>query len=67
MSKQIIMLLANGFNPDPRVYKEARYLLKIGFHLTILCWDREKGYEYPEYQIIDGMEIVRFKHFSKTG
>lgn len=36
------MLLSNGFSPDPRVYKEAVTLVKNGYEVIILAWDREK-------------------------
>lgn len=38
------MILTNGFDPDPRVYKEAKSLIKLGHKVTILCWDRSGEY-----------------------
>lgn len=60
MSKQITMILTNEFNPDPRVYKEAVYFVARGFNVTILCWDRGIS-DLPEYEIKDGIEVIRFK------
>lgn len=65
--KQITMLLTNDFNPDPRVYKEALYLTKQGAHVTILCWDRESESDCAEYEIQDGIEVVRYKFPSIAG
>ena len=59
--KKIIMILTNGFDPDVRVYKEARYLVSKGNKVTILCWDRDLSRNHPENEILDGIRIVRFK------
>lgn len=67
MRKRIIMLLTNGFDPDIRVYKEAKYLLSRGYEITILCWDREVEKNYPETEDCEGIELVRFKIMSKPG
>lgn len=56
-TKKILMLLPNGFDPDPRVYNEARSLVNAGFDVTILCWDREV--KYREKEIVDGIKIER--------
>lgn len=56
--KNIKMILTNRFDPDVRVYKEARYLSDLGFDVEILCWDRE--HEYEETETIDGIRIRRF-------
>ena len=61
------MLLTNGFDPDIRVYKEALYLVGQGFSVTILCWDRESCFDYPSYEVTDGIEIVRFRHIAEVG
>ncbi len=59
------MLLTNPFRPDPRVYEEAKTLVKNGYQVTILCWDRGEGYESEE--IVDGISIVRFNIPSSYG
>lgn len=61
------MILTNGFDPDPRVYKEALSLVKLGHSVTILCWDRESKYRDKPIEIIDGIKIVRFFATSKYG
>lgn len=61
------MILTNGFDPDVRVYKEARFLVDKGFHITILCWDRECEYKQKSEEILDGINIKRFHIFSKPG
>ena len=55
--KKIIMLLSKGFNPDVRVYKEAKTLVKKDYDVTIIAWDRLK--EYPKKEIIEGINIER--------
>lgn len=59
------MILTNGFDPDVRVYKEAKYLVSKGKKVTILCWDR-KGI-YPNEEIRDRINIIRFPILSKAG
>ena len=41
---KVIMILTNGFAPDLRVYKEAKYLAQKCNEVEILCWDRENKY-----------------------
>ena len=53
----VLMLLSNPFRPDPRVHKEARSLIKAGYKVTILCWDREQ--KHPKSETIDGINIKR--------
>ena len=40
------MTLANSFTHDPRVYNEARSLVKVGHSVTVLAWDKKK--EHPD-------------------
>lgn len=61
MKKNVVMILTNGFDPDVRVYKEGVYLVKRGFDVTILCWDRDLSKNYPACEEIDGVHIKRFK------
>ena len=58
MSKKVLMLLTNPFRPDPRVYKEAKSLIKGGYEVTIFAWDRDGG--FPETEVLDGIKIRRF-------
>lgn len=65
--KTIVMLLTNAFDPDVRVYKEAKYLIQRGHEVIILCWDKDLSKKLPDKQIIDGIQIVRFKIPSVAG
>lgn len=65
--KNIKMILTNGFDPDPRVYKEAKTLVQAGHKVEILCWDRENRYLEKENEIVDGIRIKRFYPKSKYG
>jgi len=67
MQKHIVMLLTNSFFPDPRVYKEALYLIKKNFKVTILCWYREDDVSLPLNEFVDGINVVRFHLISKLG
>ena len=57
---KIKMILTNGFDPDVRVYKEAKYLVRKGHNVEILCWDRKCDYQDKLQEEIDGIQIKRF-------
>ncbi|NJE02072.1 glycosyltransferase family 4 protein [Thermococcus sp. JdF3] len=54
---RVFLLLTNPFKPDPRVYKEAKTLLELGFEVTVVAWDREGRYSPNE--VIDGIKVHR--------
>lgn len=62
---RVLMLLDNGFAPDPRVDKEARALAAVGIHSTILAWDWTGGRTLHEVK--EGYEIVRIALASGRG
>lgn len=59
-SDKVYMILTNGFDPDVRVYKEAKYLVTQGFDVSILAWDRKCEYKDKEEENIDGIKVKRF-------
>lgn len=59
--KHITFILTNGFFPDVRVYKEAKYVVERGFSATILCWDRDRSKNLLEHEFLDGIELIRYK------
>ena len=59
------MLLPNGFDPDPRVHQEAKSLVKNGFDVTIIAWDREC--KMPKIENKDGINIERIHIKSSYG
>lgn len=61
------MILTNRFDPDVRVYKEAKYLVSKGFNVEILCWDRESEYKSREIEEVEGINIKRFFSYAKYG
>lgn len=65
--KKVKMILTNRFDPDVRVYKEARYLVSIGYDVEILCWDRQSEYIGKEVEEIEGIRIKRFFPFAQYG
>lgn len=58
----VLMLLDNGFAPDPRVEKEARSLAAAGIGTIILAWDWQGGRSPREAH--DGYKIERIVHLS---
>jgi glycosyltransferase involved in cell wall biosynthesis len=65
--QKVKMILTNRFDPDMRVYKEAKYLVSKGYDVEILCWDREADYKDKETENIDGIKIKRFFPYSNYG
>jgi glycosyltransferase involved in cell wall biosynthesis len=55
--KRILMLLSNAFNPDPRVHREATALVRAGYEVSLLCWDRDVI--EPRREMIDGIHVER--------
>ena len=53
----VLMLLTNAFNPDPRVHQEASALIQKGYNVKILCWDRD--IKETAFEIIDGVKVER--------
>ncbi len=54
------MTLAKPFTHDPRVYNEARSLVKAGFKVTVLAWDRYE--QAPIFEEKDEIKIVRLRN-----
>lgn len=61
------MILTNAFEPDPRVYKEAKALIENGHSVEILCWDRNNQFKKSPSENIEGIRIKRFFPLSKPG
>jgi glycosyltransferase involved in cell wall biosynthesis len=59
MGKSVLMLVTNGFRPDPRVAKEAEALVSDGYAVTVLGWDREN--KYPDRSDYKGVNIERVR------
>jgi glycosyltransferase involved in cell wall biosynthesis len=55
----VLMLLANPFNPDWRVQKEAIALQRAGFVVTILS--RDPDGRLPADETVDGIRVIRVK------
>lgn len=60
----IEMLLDNCFDPDVRVYKEAKYLTDNGHNVEILALDRKNKYIDKPYEEYGKIRVKRF--FSRT-
>lgn len=59
-NNEIVMLLDNAFEPDIRVYKEARYLVNKGYRVEIICLDKKNKYKDKATEKYDGINIRRF-------
>ena len=56
---KVVMFVSNAFAIDRRVYAEATSLLKAGYEVTVIAWDRER--QNPSRQNLDGIEVVRLR------
>ncbi|NME35804.1 MULTISPECIES: glycosyltransferase [Fusobacterium] len=65
--KKIKMILGNSFKSDIRVLKEARTLVKNGYDVEVLAWDRENELLNKEKEEIEGIKIKRFYPKAKYG
>jgi len=65
MSRRVLMLLTNCFDPDPRVHAEARTLIENGYRVTLLGWDRDR--KRPSRERIDGIQVERIFLRSRHG
>ena len=63
--KKILMLLSNPFRPDVRVYKEAISLIKGGYDVTVVAWDR--GKRYPKNEVTEKIRVKRLQISSIYG
>lgn len=56
---RVAAVVSNGCNPDPRVLREAVWLVEAGHDVTIHAFDRLQ--EYPEREVMDGITIIRHR------
>ncbi|MGC8929236.1 MAG: glycosyltransferase [Candidatus Woesearchaeota archaeon] len=56
---KVLMLRSNAFEPEERIFKEARTLIKAGHDVKLICWDRQLN--FPKKENYDGIEIERIR------
>jgi glycosyltransferase involved in cell wall biosynthesis len=57
---RVVALLSNGFQPDPRVAREAVGLVRAGHQVTIVCWDRKS--QFAAREMVDGYQVERVQN-----
>jgi glycosyltransferase involved in cell wall biosynthesis len=62
---KVLMLLSNPFRPDPRVHREAESLVRAGYGVTVLCWDRDG--QHPAEEGVGGISVKRLGPASGYG
>lgn len=70
MVKRVCILRSNGINPDSRVEKEAATLAKLGYDVSIVCWDRGSDHalqECSEEYYSQKVRVFRFGYKSTFG
>jgi len=63
--KLVASIVSNPAQPDPRVNKEAETLVKSGYDVHVLCWDRE--IRFPSYIINHGVKYIFIKSKGSYG
>ena len=64
-SKRILIIVQNLPVPfDRRVWLECRTLTQAGYQVAVVC---PKGRGDPSYQVIDGVEIYKYRPYSPGG
>jgi len=61
----VLMLLTNCFDPDPRVLAEAKALVRNGYAVHLLAWDRDR--KCAEHENVEGIEVHRIYVSSTHG
>ncbi len=59
--KKIVMLRAHDFmypNLDPRVYREAKSLVRNGYEVSVVCWGNVKK-DAPSYEQYENINVYR--------
>jgi glycosyltransferase involved in cell wall biosynthesis len=64
-AKIVLMLLANAYDPDPRVRQEALALIGMGCRVKLLAWDRDL--KAPASERMEGVEVERVFLASRHG
>ncbi|MBC7095435.1 glycosyltransferase [Thermococcus sp.] len=59
MSKRVLMVLNNHYTHDPRVTNEAEGLVRHGYEVKVIAWDRKR--KYLLHESINGIEIFRVR------
>lgn len=54
---KVAMLVTNACAPDPRVLRQARWLVEAGHEVTVHAFDRRQ--EHPPLDEVDGVTVVR--------
>lgn len=62
------MLVTNPFPPDPRPLKEAKILMKNGYSVEVIGWNRSSPDEvFPDEDTIEGIKVTRICRFGGLG
>ncbi|ANF22355.1 glycosyltransferase [Thermococcus piezophilus] len=59
MERRVLMILNNGYINDPRVTAEAESLVRHGYKVRVIAWDRKR--QYSSHDIINGVEVIRIR------
>lgn len=59
MSTKVLIILNNHYTHDPRVTAEAESLVKHGYEVKVIAWDRKR--RYPTHEVTNGIEVIRIK------
>lgn len=57
--KRVVVMVANLFGRDPRIYKEVRSLSANGYEVLVICWDQRK--QRSREEVVDGVKIKNIR------
>lgn len=64
---RIVIVRSNPVEPDSRVEKEANSLVKAGFQVMLVVWDREKNYFVKtDNKLLENCEVKRVRFGAKA-
>ncbi len=67
MKKRVVLLRSNPVRPYPRLEKMANCLVKNGYDVTVLAWDRDLNYPPKEEELILKDSVVKIVRIGIQG
>ena len=59
MSTRVLMILNNHYTHDPRVTTEVESLVKHGYEVKVIAWDRKR--KYSTHETVNNVEVIRIR------
>lgn len=59
MSIRVLVILNNHYTHDPRVTTEVESLVKHGYEVKVIAWDRKR--KYSTHETVNNVEVIRIR------